>query len=216
MNGAARPGGVRWISPTATSIWLAAILSIGTSSAACPRAERDGQGASRANTRRRGFGQPFSTQEAAGEARSAGGPAPGASRAIPSPRQRAKVDRPQTAERKTPPQQAEGGNLIKDSTGGSGPRRNLPDEVKQAFGNPTLCFERADWRPGDETAVTLNLRVTVTTQGRVSRASVSGTGLSRELRRCLQRQAEHIMLRAPVPKAPRTLETELTFDIQRS
>ena len=95
--------------------------------------------------------------------------------------------------------------------GASGPteqavERDLSAELASLAGDPTSCGDL-----GEPTApITIRLTATVTSLGIITRSSASGA--PSQVLECLRRRLRTARLRAPIPKAPRTIEAELRLE----
>lgn len=85
------------------------------------------------------------------------------------------------------------------------PKRDLPGELRQAFGSASGCLA-----PGSVSAggVPASLSVVMSTSGRVTRATVTAP-VSRQELRCLRERAEQLALRGPFEDAPKSVTTSI-------
>lgn len=88
----------------------------------------------------------------------------------------------------------------------------LSDALRRAFGTPTACIGEAS-RARLAGSFTVRVQVVVTSSGRVTRASVSGSQLAEEDLECLRRRAEALRIAVPVPDAPRSIAVSITYDV---
>lgn len=105
----------------------------------------------------------------------------------------------------------EGGGAADEPQARAG-ERDLGRELQQALGAPAECLPPEIAR-SLAPQLRLAVRVWVTASGRVTRAEVSGSAPV-AVRDCVDRRAEALSLRAPVPGAPRDVATELVVDIR--
>jgi len=90
--------------------------------------------------------------------------------------------------------------------------RDLPGELSRAFGTPTPCFPSSylETQPG---ALVVTLSARVKRDGEISSVRVSAPGAPDDVVTCLEERAGGLTLRAPVPAAPRRVETRVTFQL---
>jgi hypothetical protein len=86
--------------------------------------------------------------------------------------------------------------------------RNLSAELRRALGGLAGCVAGAAGKVPEVTQV--NVTVTVTDTGVVSRASVQAPGWPDEPRRCAERLARQVRLAGPIAGAPRSVTASVT------
>ncbi len=91
-------------------------------------------------------------------------------------------------------------------------QRNLGGELATALGSPATCIDIATARTLHG-RLTMQVTATVTPTGTVTRATASGASLPEATLACMQARALTAHLAAPVPGAPRTISTSLSFDV---
>jgi hypothetical protein len=92
--------------------------------------------------------------------------------------------------------------------------RDYAAEVAAAIGTPSECFDAETVRTsGNE--LRIPVEVVVTASGRVTRAAVGGS-LPAEVRACVRKRAEAIFIEPPIEGAPRSIDAELVFAIERT
>lgn len=91
--------------------------------------------------------------------------------------------------------------------------RDLPAELSGLFGSPTSCFDFARVSALGDT-LNVHVSVTVMPSGRVNRASVSAPGLLPAELACLEQRAAGLSMRGPIEGAPRTVSTDIVYDIE--
>jgi hypothetical protein len=91
--------------------------------------------------------------------------------------------------------------------------RDFEAELRAAYLPPLSCltYERAT-----ELGASLRMRVSVTLvpSGRVTRASVSASGLTSAETQCFEAAAMAVALPSPIEGAPRTVSTSIDFTIE--
>lgn len=90
--------------------------------------------------------------------------------------------------------------------------RDLGAELRAAIGTPSRCLD-LDTARSLGGALRVSVRAYVSTTGRVTRAEVSG-GAPEAVRACVAGIAESVSLAGPIEDAPRTVGTELVFDVR--
>lgn len=88
----------------------------------------------------------------------------------------------------------------------------LREALQRAFGTPTQCIaEQTRTRLTDR--LTIQVQVSVTSSGRVTRASVSSSQLGAEDLECMRRHAETLRLATEVPGAPRSVTASVEYEV---
>ncbi len=95
----------------------------------------------------------------------------------------------------------------------SGPTsQELSAALARAFGTPASCISDATREHLDE-RLGVQVSVTVTRSGIVTRASVTSSPLSRDDIECMERHAEGLRFASDVPDAPRTITTTVEYEV---
>lgn len=90
--------------------------------------------------------------------------------------------------------------------------RHLDTELAAAMGSPAPCIDVATARTLHG-RLSVNVSVTVTPAGNVTRATVTAGALPEPALACLEARALGVRLTAPVEGAPRSVSTTLAFDV---
>jgi hypothetical protein len=90
------------------------------------------------------------------------------------------------------------------------PTRDLPMELRELAGDPTRCLPED--RASLPASLTISITATATATGVVTRAEVTAQGLAEAGIACVRRAVEGGRFRAPVPDAPRTVQTTLVLN----
>lgn len=108
-----------------------------------------------------------------------------------------------------------GGVVVAHEEGREDPDAVLERALQRAFGTPLSCLS-AETRDAAGSSLTVNVRVRVTSTGRVVDATVTGSQLSDADIDCMTTRAEGLSLPGPIERAPRTVATRIRYDVQDS
>ena len=89
--------------------------------------------------------------------------------------------------------------------------RDLPRELQEALGNAATCALGVDLSTANE-RMQIQVRVTVTATGVVTRSEVTSTTAPELIRACIAQRASSIHLRGDIVGAPRDVATTLSLD----
>ncbi len=92
------------------------------------------------------------------------------------------------------------------------PGDTLRESLERAFGTPTACISEPT-RARLRGTLTIQVQVTVTSSGRVTRASVSASQLAPEDLECMRRHAETLRIAPEVPNAPRSITASVEYRV---
>lgn len=151
-----------------------------------------------------------------GRSSTGGAPAPAsAPPATPAPRSRAaRASAPSPLDAPSPVgAPAPAAQPVREESARAAPEDPAADALRRAFGAPTQCFSPETRRAlGDRLSV--QVQAAVMGSGRVTRATLSGPGLSSSDLECLRRHAEALSLGVPVADAPRTVTAWIEYDVR--
>jgi hypothetical protein len=88
-------------------------------------------------------------------------------------------------------------------------RRDLEAELGRLVGNPVGCMKPRAEKEAPE-SIPISVEATVTTNGLISRTSVTSPNLSAEELECIDKRVASSHFMAPVEEAPRTVRTVVT------
>lgn len=138
-------------------------------------------------------------------------PPPGASASGPQRGERRRVPVPPPL----PPSEGGGGDAPAAPALAASPRSAgdpLRESLERAFGTPTQCISEPT-RARLSGTLTIQVQVTVTSVGRVTRANVSASQLAPADLECMRRHAETLRIASDVPNAPRSVTASVEYRV---